>query len=173
MRRRRRKAPLARRLLHLGVALIGLLTVEEAGWAALAAISPEGRSRVALATAVIRDEMARVDARVVGIKGLSWAEAVSLRRRLGLSSVLGAGPGYLNVRFGTVQCIGVGRYTVDALIDARWAKGHRLQTSRIELRVRDGKAVVTARHPLRNVESDFSPGNRRARMTSSRSRQYP
>ena len=173
VRRRRRKRSFLRRLLDIGIVVLGLVTVEESAWHGLEAMGPEGRARIAVGAAVVRAEMARYGISLVGIEGLSWTEIASLRRRLGLRSAFGTGPGYLDVRFGTVQRIGGDRYTVDARVDARWAKGRRLRESRIELRVRDGNATVTARRPLRGFAEPFSERPYEARMISSRSRQYP
>ena len=134
-------------------------------------MGPQGRARIALGTAVLRTEMARYGIRRVGIEGLSWSEAVATRHRLGLGLLPNLGPGFLNVRFGTVQRIGAGRYVVDARVEARWADGHRLRESRIELTVRDGSAVVTARRPIRLTGQEV-PCRERGMLSSPR-RQYP
>ena len=169
MKRRRRKTSRLRRFLKLGVLAVALVSVEESVWAGLEAMGPEGRARIALGTAVVRAEMARYGTRFVGIEGLSWAEAVALRRRLGLGLSPGDGPGFLNVRFGTIQALGAGRYAIDARIEARWAKGHRLRESRIDLTVRDGSVKVVARHPLPSGKARY----RKPGVLTSRWRQYP
>ncbi|GEM_PF-4602180 len=144
MKRRRRKRRPWRRAAFYALAFVG---IEEMAWGALGSLQPDGRDRIAVATSVARSEMARWGVRTVGIRGLTRAEVLAVRRRLGLEDLWGLGPTRLNIRFGTTRRIGSGRYDVDARVDARWARGGRMTEGRFEVRIRQGAGTVLSRRP--------------------------